>query len=330
VDRLLGILEPLQEPLGVVRERLQIRGMDSAEARNFRDKARMKEVLSAHDIDTARHRLCASPQEAQEFAREIGYPLVGKPPAGAGAKTTSRCESDGDLVAFLKIVRPAPGREVLLEEFVQGHEFSFDSITLAGQHVFHSISSYHPTPLMVMDNPWIQWCVVLPQCISGPEFQPIHRFGPAALSALGMWTGMTHMEWFRRPDGTIVIGEVAARPPGAQFVSLMSYAHDCDMYRAYAEVMVFETFTPPPRKYATAAIYLRGQGHGLVKAVHGLDEIQREFGHLIVESRLPRIGQPQSASYEGEGFIIVRDTVTSVVEKASDRIVTDLRVELGS
>ena len=31
--------------------------------------------------------------------------------------------------------------------------------------MFHSISSYHPTPLTVMDNPWIQWCVVLPRDI---------------------------------------------------------------------------------------------------------------------------------------------------------------------
>src|SRR5690606_14318496 len=43
VDRLLGILEPLQEPLAEVRERLRIRGMDRNTARNFRDKARMKD-----------------------------------------------------------------------------------------------------------------------------------------------------------------------------------------------------------------------------------------------------------------------------------------------
>lgn len=332
VDRLLGILEPLQEPLAAVRERLHIRGMDERAARNFRDKARMKAVLQAHGIGTARYRLCASAGEAEQFAAEIGYPLVAKPPAGAGAKATSRCQDANDMATFLAASRPARGREVLLEEFVQGREFSFDSVTVGGQHVFHNISSYHPTPLMVMENPWIQWCVVLPREIGGPEYREIHRFGPAALSALGMWTGMTHMEWFRRDDGTIAIGEVGARPPGAQFTTLMGYAHDCDMYRAYAQLMVFETFSPPVRKFATAAAYLRGHGGkagaGTVRAVHGLEEIRRELGDLIVEARLPRIGQPQSTSYEGEGFVIVRHPDTEVVSQAVDRIVTTLRVEI--
>ena len=343
VERLLGILEPLQEPLGQVREQLGIRGMDRQEAANFRDKARMKDVLAAHGIGTARYRLCGSAAMAEAFASEIGFPLVAKPPAGAGAKSTSRCENQQDLRHFLDATRPAPGREVLVEEFVQGREFSFDSITLHGMHVLHSISSYHPTPLTVMDNPWIQWCVVLPRHIDGPEYEEIHRFGPAALQALGMWTGMTHMEWFRRDDGSIAIGEVAARPPGAQFVSLMSYAYDRDMYRAFAELMVFERFDPPPRQYAVAAVYLRGQspaGQGQktrgrngplrVTKVEGVAAIEREFGEFVVEARMPQVGQAPSGSYEGEGHVIVRHPDTAIVQAVADRILTTVRVELGS
>lgn len=337
VDRLLGILEPLQEPLAAVRERLRIRGMDAATARNFRDKAQMKDLFAAHDLPCARHRLCASVADAVEFGRKVGYPLVGKPPAGAGAKATARCADEAELRRFLATAHPGAGREVLLEEFVQGREFSFDSITLHGQHVFHNISSYHPTPLQVMENPWIQWCVVLPRELAEPEFRDIQRIGPRALSTLGMWTGMSHMEWFRRHDGSIAIGEVAARPPGAQFMTLMSYAHDVDMYAAFAQLMVFETFTPPVRRFACGAAYLRGQVHGAgrtgmgkVTAVHGYDEIRRSLGELIVEAKLPTLGQPAASSYEGEGFIIVRHPDTKVVTAAVQHIIQNLRVELGA
>lgn len=328
VDRLLGILEPLQEPLAAVRERLRIRGMDAATARNFRDKARMKDLFAAHGLPCARHRLCGSVAAALEFAREVGYPLVGKPPAGAGAKATARCANEAELKTFLAEVKPAAGREVLLEEFVQGREFSFDTVTLHGQHLFHNVCCYHPTPLQVMENPWIQWCVVLPRDLSGPQFAEIHRVGPRALATLGMWTGMSHMEWFRRADGSIAIGEVAARPPGAQFMTLMSYVHDVDMYRVFAQLMVYETFVPPPRRFAAGAAYLRGQGEGKVAAVHGLDAVRRELGNLIVEARLPQPGQPASTSYEGEGFVIVRHPDTAVVEAAVLQIVKTLRVEL--
>jgi hypothetical protein len=145
-----------------------------------------------------------------------------------------------------------------------------------------------------------------------------------------MWTGMSHMEWFQRADGSIAIGEVAARPPGAQFMTLMSWVCDTDMYRAFAQLMVFETFAPPGRQYAAGAAYLRGQGEGSVRAVHGLDEIRAALGDLIVEMRLPQLGQPASTSYEGEGFVIVRHRDTAVVTAAVQHVVKSLRVELGS
>jgi hypothetical protein len=337
-ERLLGILEPLQEPLAVVRERLRIRGMDSATARNFRDKPRMKELFAAHDLPCARHVLCASADEAREFARQVGFPLVCKPPAGAGSKSTARCDSLPELLQFLQQSKPERGREVLVEEFVLGREFSFDSVTLHGEHRFHNVCCYYPTPLEVMENPWIQWCVVLPRDLSAPEFADVHRIGPRALGVLGMWTGMSHLEWFRRANGSIAIGEVAARPPGAQFMTLMSHVTETDMYRAFAQLMVFETWTPVERHYAAGAAYLRGQGgHAqggkakdlAVKAVHGLDAVRYELGELIVEARVPAVGQAPSTSYEGDGYVIVRHRDTRVVTAAVQQIVAKVRVELG-
>ncbi|MBZ0152803.1 MAG: ATP-grasp domain-containing protein, partial [Planctomycetes bacterium] len=280
-------------------------------------------------------RLVGSVAEALAFADQVGLPVVAKPPAGAGAKATARRDTIEDLQKFLRQVPPAKGNEVLLEEFVRGREFSFDSVTLHGRHVFHNINCYYPTPLEVMENPWIQWCVVAPRDCEAPEFQAIHRLGPRALSVLGMWTGMSHMEWFRRHDGSIAISEVAARPPGAQFLSLISYACDVDMYRAFVQLMVFETWEAKGRPFAAGAAYLRGQGGAgktdlVVRAVHGLDQVQRRFGELIVETRLPRLGAAPSTSYEGDGYLIVRHPDTRVVTEAVQAIVATMRVELGA
>jgi hypothetical protein len=329
VDRLIGILEQLQEPMATVRERLQIRGMDLAEAKNFRDKSRMKDVLRAKGLPCARHRLADSPDSALAFAREC-LPLVVKPPAGAGARNTLRVESLEDLKGYLRTVQPTPRDPLLLEEFIQGREHSLDSVTVQGRHVFHSISRYHPSPLEVIENPWLQWCVVLPREIDGPEFDDIRLAGRRALDALGMVTGLTHMEWFRRHDGSLAISEVAARPPGAQFTSLLSFAHDMDFYRAWAHLMVSEEFEPPARRWAVGAVFLRGQGSGKVVAVHGVEEARRELASLIVQVHVPRPGQPQSQSYEGEGYVILRHAETAEVEAGLNRVLQLIRVELGS
>ena len=314
VDRLIGILEQLQEPLGEVRERLSIPGMDQETAKNFRDKARMKDALRAGGVPCARHALAGSARQAIAFGEQSGYPIVVKPPDGAGAKNTFRVESAEQLESYLRTHPPHPSSPLLLEEFVIGREHSFDSVSIGGEHVFHSISKYFPTPLEVMEKPWIQWCVLLPREVSGAEFDDIRESGKKALDALGMVTGLTHMEWFRREDDSIAVSEVGARPPGAQFTTLMSYAHDLDFYRAWAELMVFDRFDVPERPYACGAVFLRGQGSGQVAAVRGIEELDESVRDLIVESRVPRVGQPQASSYEGEGYVILRHPETAVVE----------------
>jgi hypothetical protein len=329
VDRLLGTLEELQEPLARVRENLGIHGMDVTTAHNFRDKSRMKEVLSAAGLPCARHALCGTEAEAIRFAGLAGFPLVVKPPAGAGARQTFRVEDHESLKRSLAVTGTSPASPVLVEEFMTGREHSFDSVMIDGRPHWHSFSRYSPTPLHVLENPWIQWSVVLPRDISGDEFRDVPDVAFRSLTALGHRTGLTHMEWFRRPDGSVAISEVAARPPGAQFTSLISYAHDFDLYSEWARLMVFDAFEAPPRKFAVGAAFLRGQGTGRVKAIRGLDEANRDVGSLVVESKLPQPDQAPSGGYEGEGYVILRHPDTNVVEKALSRLLTTLRVELG-
>lgn len=329
VQRLLGPLEQLQVPLAVAREWLGIPGMDPRTASNFRDKSQMKDVLRAAGLPCARHRLAEDAAAAQQLVAEVGFPVVAKPPAGAGARETFRLDSAGDLSDWLAAAPPTPQRPALLEEFLVGEELTYDSVTLDGQVVWASISHYLPTPLEVLRNPWMQWVVLLPRDIEGPEYAAIRRAGPAALQALGIRDGLTHMEWFRRPDGSIAISEVAARPPGAQITSMISYAHEFDLYVAWARLMILGQFDPPDRKWATGAVFVRAQGPGTVRAIHGLDELQRDIGELVIEVKLPQPGQQTSGTYEGEGYVIVRHADTGTVVEALQRIVTGLRVEVG-
>lgn len=329
VDRLIGILEQLQVPLAEARAKLGLSGMSVEAAHNFRDKARMKSVLREHGIPCAKHGLAESAQESMAFASSTGYPLVVKPPAGAGAKNTFRVNNQEELAGLLRTLPVRKGAPVLFEEFIVGEEHSFDTVTIRKKHVFHSISRYSPTPLEVIETPWIQWTVLLPRRIDDPKYAPIFEAGPRALDALGMETGLTHMEWFRRPDGSIAISEVAARPPGAQFTSLLSYAHDLDFYKAWPHLVAFETFDPPERKFACGAAYLRGQGEGKIKSLRGIEQAQRELGDLVVEAKLPRIGQGPTGTYEGDGFVILRHPETHVVEAGLKRLIDLIRVDLG-
>lgn len=327
--RMIGALEQLQVPLAVAREVMHIDGLSVDAAMNFRDKSRMKTVLERAGVPCARHALIGDGRAATGFAASVGFPLVVKPPAGAGGKGTFRLDDSAQLDAFLRRYPPDPAQPALYEEFVRGTEYSFDSVLIHGRPVWHSISRYMPSPLEVLENAWIQWCVLLPREIDGPEFEPIRQAAFTGVASLGLRTGLSHMEWFRLADGRIAVSEVGARPPGAQFTSLLSYAHDLDFYRAWPRLMAFDVFDPPPRRYSVGAAYIRGQGRGRVRHIHGLDEAQHRFGSLVVEAKLPHEGQPPSDSYEGDGYVILRHEDTAVVEHALQQVVQIIRVEMA-
>ena len=112
-------------------------------------------------------------------------------------------------------------------------------------------------------------------------------------------------------------------------MDLMSYAHDVDFDEAWVRLMIFGTFEPVTPQWSAGVAFLRGQGEGRVRAIHRVEEAAAAVGSLVVASRLPSIGQAPAGSYEGEGFIIVRDRETAVVGKALETIINLIRVELG-
>ncbi len=329
--RLLATLEQLQVPIAEVRQALGIPGMLPNEANNFRDKSVMKEALGQAGLPVARHARVHSVSEGRAFIRRVGLPVVVKPPAGAGSIATWRCDGDKELEAALIAARAAPNHPVQVEEFVQGLERSFEVVSIAGRPVWHSMTWYEPRPLEVLQQPWIQWTVTLPREVGDSAYDEVRRIGFASLKALGMGTGISHMEWFRKRDNSVVVSEIAARPPGANIIRLNSLAFERDFFKAWAELVIHERFDPPEQKWAAGAAFLRGQGRpgGRVVRIHGLDEAQREVGPLVVEARLPAIGTPQNSSYEGEGWVLVRASTTAEVQHALRRVIGLVRVELG-
>lgn len=49
---------------------------------NFRDKGVMKTRLAAAEVPCALHHTVETPEEARDFAAQVGYPLIVKPVAG--------------------------------------------------------------------------------------------------------------------------------------------------------------------------------------------------------------------------------------------------------
>ncbi len=338
IDRLAGALEQLQVPMARARDALDIEGMRNDVAQAFRDKDRMKAVLRAHGVPVARSALSESPAALAEFVASVGFPVIVKPQAGLGARETYRVTSPEDLTALeRKGVVPSRARPLQVEEFVTAREHTCETVTIRGAPVWRSGTRYLPTPLEVLEYPWIQYCVLLPREDQGTDwtrFHPVNAaalaalFGPSAGTAAG--TALTHMEWFLKDDGSALVNEVGARPPGVGIMPLMSIAHETDFFRDWARLMAKDEFTPKARRWAAGAAFLRGQGDGdRVVSVSGVDAAVEAVGDALIELRTPKVGQPRGPGYEGEGWAYVRSPTTDGAKLALLALIQGIRVRYG-
>ncbi|MEZ4322669.1 MAG: hypothetical protein R3F61_34700 [Myxococcota bacterium] len=331
VDRLIGYLEQMQVPLADTRDRLGIEGMNGEVARNFRDKNRMKDVLRKAGIPVARQALITGPGDALAFVEMVGFPVVLKPVDGMGSKATMRANNNEELFAALNQLMPRPDAPAQCEEFVTGEEHTCETALVDGKPVWRTSTYYLPGPLKVLENPWMQYCVLLPK----EEQAHVKAFAPTntkALLALGMNTGMSHMEWFLRADGSPVVSEVGARPPGVNIMMLNSMVSGVDAWGQWLNIQVNGKWEMPrERKCAGGSAFLRGQGYGRrVVGVHGIDELKARLGNQLIDAKWPMVGQPRSSGYEGEGWVVVRGDTTQDAVDALRTVVTTVKVQLGA
>lgn len=338
IDRLTGALEQLQMPMAEARDALGVEGMSALTARAFRDKDFMKQRLRAAGVPVAKSALVDSADALKRFIGEVGFPVIIKPQAGVGARATWRIESEKDLKALGEQgVTPTPQRPLQVEEFVRAREHTCETVTIKGQPVWRSGTRYFPSPLEVLETPWVQYCVLLPREEEDPTWTNFYPINTAALTALfgdqaktAAGTAITHMEWFLREDGSALVNEVGARPPGVLIMPLMTIANETDMISKWAELIAFDRFTPPTRKFAAGAAFFRGQGNGSrITRVDGVNEAVMKTKNVLVEMRSPKVGAARASGYEGEGWATVRGESTEDVKRALRTLIETVQVRYG-
>ena len=308
VDRVLANWEVMVLTAARLRERLGVPGMSVDTVNGFRDKHVMKERVAAAGLRVPRAMRVRTVSDVHAAADKIGFPLILKPIAGAGSADTYKITDGAELDAVLAKMRHI--NEASCEEYVTGDEFTFDTVSIGGVPAFQNVAHYLPKPLEARSNEWISPVIITVRDMDRPQFAGGVELGRNVLRALNMGDGFTHMEWFRKPDGDVVFGEIGCRPGGAHLVDQMNYTCDIDLFREWARACVWGTFgAPTVRKYNAAIIFKRAKGHGRITRIDGLREFMRRYGDVVVEQRLLPVGTHRRdwrQTLVSDGFILLR------------------------
>jgi carbamoylphosphate synthase large subunit len=310
VDRIEATIEAHTLATAQVREACTIPGTSVRTAWLCRDKPSMKQVLREAGVPTAASTAVGSAAEALAFAEQVGFPLIVKPRSGAGAAGTMRAENAAGLEHALGIFGGQGVESIAVEEFVEGHEGFYDTITINGQVALDFVSHYYPNVLEAMRTRWIS-----PQFISTnridtvPEYAELREMGRRVNAALGIETSATHMEWFFGPKG-LKFSEIGCRPPGVGAWDLYSAGNEIDVYREWAlAIMHGETGAVPSRRYASGVVALRPDQDGRITGYTGAEETNQQYGEWIIDAHLPSPGtatQPVEAGYMANAYVRMR------------------------
>ncbi len=326
VDRVLANWEIMVLTAARLRERFGVPGMSLDTVRGFRDKQLMKERVAAAGLRVPRSARVRTATDAREAAARFGYPLVLKPISGAGSADTYRVGSARELEDALGRMRHV--EEASLEEFIDGEEFTYDTVCIAGKPAYANVAQYLPKPLIARTNEWISPVIVTVRDLAQPVLSAGQALGDKVLGALGMGDGFTHMEWFRKPSGEVVFGEIGCRPAGAHLVDQMNYTCDIDLFREWARAVCWGTFEAPTRrKYNAAIIFKRAKGQGRISRITGLTEFLRRHGEHVVESKLLPIGARRrnwKHTLVSDGYILLRHPDWATACELANLVATDV------
>lgn len=300
VDRLEATVEAHVMTAARVRERCGIPGTSVLTSHLCRDKPAMKEALRNAGVPCARSIGASTAEEVRAFAAEVGYPIIIKPPDGAGASGTHRVDNDSELESTISNSGLAHGAAVAVEEFIEGHEGFYDTISVGGHVVHEFVCHYYPNVLEAMRTRWIS-----PQFIatnrldSAPAYNEVKEMGRKVIDALDIGTSATHMEWFAGPKG-LKFSEIGCRPPGVRAWDLYGVGNDLDIYREWAEAIVHgHGKRSATRRYSAGIVALRPESDGTITGYSGVDEMQHRYGELIIDAHFPPAGTPTQAVEAG-------------------------------
>ena len=113
----------------------------------------------------------------------------------------------------------------------------------------------------------------------------------------------------------------------------MNFASDIDLFRSWAEAIVFGQLSQPlERKFNASTVFKRAIGSGYIQRYEGLDRLLAELEPWIVAVELNPIGAPRrnwKQQLIGDGMVVVRHPDLRMCTEMADRVGTELQIYAG-
>lgn len=277
-----------------------------------RDKARMRETLTAAGLDQPRFAVV----RAGDDVSAVGFPCVVKATSLSGSRGVIRADTAEDAAIAAKRVRTIvddPEAPVLVESYVPGAEVAVEGLLRSGHLDVLAIFD-KPDPL---EGPYFEETIyVTPSRLPGDVQDEVARTVHLACAAIGLVEGPVHAE-VRVGEKDCVLLEVAARSIGGLCSRALRFGAGISLEEVILRhALGLDAGDLRRTDEASGVMMIPIPRSGVLEKVDGVDAAGAVRGVRGVEITIPR-GQRVLTLPEGDrylGFIFASATTPEEVE----------------
>ena len=198
------------ETIGVINSQLGLSGHSMETVALCSSKDALRDRLSSSPIHAIGYRKCTDIVEAREFIRENGFPVITKPTDSSGSRGIIRSDHPGQLDDnFQYSMSWSNSKTVIIEEFIQGSEYSVETLSYQGDTTILAITEKETTGFPYYTERSHRIPARLPDDITAS----IMDFSKDLVEHLEIENGPLHIEIILSERGPKVV-EINARPGG--------------------------------------------------------------------------------------------------------------------
>jgi biotin carboxylase len=300
-------------------------GLKSAEA--CTNKILMRKALRKKGVSVPNFYGTSVLKEAEDFAKETGFPLIIKPAVGSGSRGVRKLESMAELAeAFDNAKKISRDSRIIIEQFMEGIDTTVDCIIHKGKLEVLGIADKIKSPLPYRSDIMIYY----PANFDAEIINEIIVAAKKTAEAVGLKEGPAHIEMLIN-NKSIRVVEIAARGGGFKTFDLIDQAvSGVDTVGESIKIALGMEVDVKPRLKRAALLYFFKENPGKLIKITGENEARKIKGviELVITVKPGELVKEYTCGDDRIGyFVAVADTRTEI-EKIQKEVESVLKFHI--
>lgn len=324
------IAVPVVAELG---KRLGLSALSVDAAALYTNKALMLDHCKEIGIRTVEHRMCETEDDAVDFQKRLGKPIIIKPLDSNASHGVFKVEKEHDIREhYLEALSYSRTRKaVLAERYISGIEFTVDGVKTPEYHYTLAISEKKH----YKHNENIANELLFTHNNENYDYEKLKKINDLFVMSSPLEFGLTHAE-YKYEDGEFYLIEIAARGGGNLISSVIAkYMSGYDTYEYLINCALGKVSSPNfeiPEAYAGRASVLKffntPQGSGKVKDILGIECLENEKDVVDYSINFKTGDRIEDAKNDSDriGYYIACSESKEKLQKVMDRIEENFKI----